>query len=167
MKKNLCKNCLGKLSNWAYKIQKVHREQNGNVLARVITWRTKKTIYLCKHCWDNYIDFSKVVVFLVVLTLSSLTSAHAIPENKAVRAIIGEAADQGYRGMLAVACAIRNRGHLKGVYGLKAKHVDSEPEWIWNIAKIAWQESASCDIVNGATHWENLTYGTPYWAKSM
>lgn len=85
-----------------------------------------------------------------------------------IRAIIGEAADQGKRGMLAVACAIRNRGTLKGVYGLHAPHVDSEPDWVWRLAEKAWADSADVDIVFGADHWENTDdFVRPYWAKNM
>ena len=84
-----------------------------------------------------------------------------------VRAIIGEAASEGYEGMLAVGEAIRNRGTLKGVYGVKAKFVDKEPEWVWQLAKKAWDASESSNIVGGATHWESTDFPVPYWAKDM
>ena len=90
-----------------------------------------------------------------------------VDESQAIRAIIGEASGEGYNGMLAVACAIKNRGTLKGVYGVKAKHVDKEPKWVWDLARKAWKESASKDITNGATHWESTDFDVPYWAKSM
>lgn len=103
----------------------------------------------------------------VLLMVAKCASAE-VREDQAVRAIIGEASDQGYQGMLAVACAIRNRGHLKGVYGLNAKHVDREPEWVWERARKAWRESEKIDVVFGADHWENIkAFGTPYWAKDM
>jgi spore germination cell wall hydrolase CwlJ-like protein len=92
----------------------------------------------------------------------------AVNNTQAIRAIIGEAGNQGEKGMLAVACAIRNRGTLKGVYGVKAKHVDKQPQWVWAMAKKVWAESATNDITNGATHWENIkAFGKPYWVKSM
>ena len=65
-----------------------------------------------------------------------------INDQQAVRAIIGEAGNQGERGMLALACALRNRGTLKGVYGLRAKHVDKEPQWVWDMARRAGGGSA-------------------------
>jgi spore germination cell wall hydrolase CwlJ-like protein len=90
-----------------------------------------------------------------------------VPEDQAVRAIIGEASNQGYQGMLAVAVGIRNRGSLKGVYGVKAKHVDKEPEWVLELARTAWRESETNRIHSG-THWENIkAFGKPYWADSM
>lgn len=82
-----------------------------------------------------------------------------------VRAIIGESSNQGYRGMLAVACGIRNRGTLKGVYGLKAKHVDKQPEWVWQQAQKAWEESEHNRIHSG-THWGS-TIIDKKWIKKM
>ena len=107
-----------------------------------------------------------MVVGLVLLT--SLNSfADEVDDEQAIRAVIGEASNQGYDGLLAVCVAIRNRGHLKGVYGLKAKHVDKEPEWVWAMARKAWKESKHNRFHSG-THWENIkAFGTPYWVKDM
>jgi hypothetical protein len=107
--------------------------------------------------------------FLLCLCLLACVSARAeLDQNLAIRAIIGEAADQGSRGMLAVACAIRNRGTLAGVCGLQARHVDREPGWVWARARAAWIRSATVDITAGATHWENIAaFGLPYWAHTM
>src|SRR3990167_894006 len=110
------------------------------------------------------------VVILLALLFGDARLVHAseIPDNIAVRAIIGEAANQGFDGMTAVAEGIRNRGTLKGVYGLKAKHVDKQPEWVWVKARQAWERSKTSDLVHRADHWENTTaFGVPYWAKSM
>lgn len=90
-----------------------------------------------------------------------------VPTNLAIRAIIGEAGGEGFIGMKAVAEAIRNRGHLKGVYGLKAKHVDREPKWVWDMARKAWEASQTSNLVDGAQFWESTDFKTPYWAKSM
>lgn len=70
--------------------------------------------------------------------------------------------------MLAVAAAIRNRGHLRGVYGLKSKLPDSQPAYVWQRASEAWQRSKTNDITRGATHWENVkAFGQPRWASSL
>ena len=99
---------------------------------------------------------------------SSPAFADEINDESVIRAIIGEASNQGYEGMLAVACAIRNRGSLKGVYGINAKHVDKEPDWVWSLARKAWNESAYKDVTNGATHWENVkAFGSPWWSNNM
>ena len=69
--------------------------------------------------------------------------------------------------MLAVAVGIRNRGTLQGVYGLKAKHIDKEPRWIWDMARKAWQESKHNRIHIGYM-WENIkAFGKPSWLKNM
>lgn len=114
--------------------------------------------------------FPLLLIFLIIyfFLIIWVQKANAeVLESKAIRAVIGEASNQGYQGMLAVACGIRNRGTLKGVYGLNAKHVDSEPGWVWEMALKAWKSSETIDIVKGADHWENLAYGKPYWAESM
>ncbi|RLC74947.1 MAG: hypothetical protein DRJ03_31085 [Chloroflexi bacterium] len=106
------------------------------------------------------------IALLLILVMCPL--AHAkIDDSLAVRAIIGEAGNQGYYGMLAVAVGIRNRGTLKGVYGVRAKHVDREPQWVWDMARMAWAESETNRIHSG-THWENIkAFGAPYWVSSM
>jgi len=106
------------------------------------------------------------LIFLLIFHTSSYSAN--IDKQRAIRAIIGEASNQGYIGMVAVACAIRNRGTLKGVYGENAKHVSNEPQWVFDLAEKAWLESMNKDITSGATHWENIkAFGTPYWVKDM
>ena len=105
------------------------------------------------------------LLLLLVLLPSSICAQ--VADNLAVRAIIGEASNQGYEGMLAVAVAIRNRATLEGVYGINAKHIDSEPKWVWDMARRAWKESEHNRIHTG-THWENIKeFGKPYWADKM
>lgn len=89
-------------------------------------------------------------------------------DENAIRAIVGEAEDQGYDGMLAVACGIRNRGNLKGVIGFKSKRPDKAPQWVWDNAKRAWFESRMIDTVQGAQYWENVeAFGTPPWIDDV
>jgi spore germination cell wall hydrolase CwlJ-like protein len=100
---------------------------------------------------------------LILLLLATTASA-----GNEVRAIIGEASGEGYQGMLAVAGVIRNRGHLRGIYGVNAKHVDREPAYVWRMAEKAWRQSATNDITRGATHFENVkAFGTPRWSRTM
>lgn len=111
----------------------------------------------------------KIITFPVFLMAYALSCWGApIDDSKAVCAIIGEAANQGPTGMLAVACAIRNRGSLDGVMGLKAVHIRTEPAWVWKRARVAWTRSATNDITGGATCWENeKAFRRPYWARYM
>lgn len=109
-----------------------------------------------------------VILYAIFIVGVITTFAEELPKDQVIRAIIGEASGEGERGMLAVACGIRNRGSLKGVYGVKAKHVDSQPQWVWDRAEKVWEQSATIDIVDGADHWENVkAFGVPYWAKSL
>ena len=110
------------------------------------------------------------VIITVLFGVCVIASADQIDDSLAIRAIIGEASGEGSRGMLAVSYAIRNRGTLKGVYGVNAKHVDKQPAWVWQMAKDAWQLSGKypkSDPTKGATHWESTDFKEPYWAKSM
>lgn len=90
-------------------------------------------------------------------------------DEKVIKAIIGEAENQGFEGMLAVAHAIRNRGTLQGVYGLNAFRVKHHlfSQKIYSLAKQAWEQSAiDFDITRGADHWENIhAFGCPSWVK--
>jgi len=112
------------------------------------------------------------LILMIILAAWGCSNAKAenipfIAEN-CIRAVIGEASSEGYKGLLAVCCALRNRGHLRGVYGFKAKHVDNEPAWVWQQARKAWKESKKKDIVNGADHWCNINaFGEPYWGSDM
>jgi len=89
---------------------------------------------------------------------------------------MAEAVSEGYSGMYAVACVIRNRGgDLRGFCGGKRKDLDDfckrqGQRYILQAKKIerlVFEEDA-CDTTGGATHFENLeAYGVPYWAKGM
>jgi hypothetical protein len=120
---------------------------------------------LCGFMW--------VLMGFVSPIVSTSWASGTIPDTRAINAIIGEAEGEGAVGMEAVACAIRNRGHLKGVYGEKAPRVVKRlySDKIYILAKSAWVVSENvsrCDkLVHGATHWEGTAFKTPYWAKSM
>jgi len=115
-----------------------------------------------------YIIPSIIISLILLLSLfccCRVVHAETISDDLAIKAIMGEARGEGYKGMLAVACAIRNRGTLKGVYGVNAKF--TEKEYVWDMAKRAWAESEFKDIADGATHWESDRFKEPYWAKDM
>ncbi len=91
-----------------------------------------------------------------------------VTDEQGVKCIIGEAANQGYDGLMAVADALQNRGTTKGVYGCTSARAGKEPAWVWKMAKRAWQEAKTSNPAHGADHWEAVgLYGEPYWAKSM
>jgi len=93
----------------------------------------------------------------------SVPSVRHYSDEDIVNVIVGEASNQGYEGMLAVAGALRNRMKdsyykndiLRGVFGKSAKHIKSEPEKIFDTARMAWEDSKNQDLTNGATIWGN------------
>ena len=107
------------------------------------------------------------LIFTFCLLLLALRLQASIPDNLAVRAVVGEAGGQSYAEKLGVAAALRNRGNLHGVYGLKSAMVDRQPAWVWRDARKAWEESATNDVTHGASFWESTDFKTPYWASSM
>lgn len=98
-----------------------------------------------------------ILTALFLLSGCDSPAMASVPADKAILAIIGEAESQHYEGMLAVAGAIRNRGSLRGVYGLKSprvrKHLYSQKTY--DMAETAWIESESVDTSNHATGWGN------------
>jgi spore germination cell wall hydrolase CwlJ-like protein len=105
----------------------------------------------------------------MLLTTMGSVYAKELPRERVINAIIGEAEGEGYQGMLAVACAIRNRGTLKGVYGEHSKRVKEHlySEKTYRMAVKALEMALKCDITNGATHWEGTAFKVPSWAKRM
>jgi len=99
-----------------------------------------------------------VLLGLTAVVICLFYPAHHVSyDQQAIQAIVGEASNQSHDTMVCVAHGIRNRGNLKGVYGVNASHNDSEPEWVWLSARDAWNESlAEKDTVNGAKNWGTL-----------
>jgi len=61
-----------------------------------------------------------------------------ISDRLAVRAIIGEGANQSDAALAGIASAIHNRGNLRGVYGLSNLVVDTASDALWARATRAW-----------------------------
>ena len=87
-----------------------------------------------------------LAIFFLAVVLSACysikkTADLTIPPDpkEPIRAIVGEAAGEGYAGMLAVACAINNRPEgLQGVYGTNSPLYDTEPQNIIANAEMAY-----------------------------
>ena len=92
------------------------------------------------------------------------------------KVLLAEGANQGYEGMYAIACVVRNRGgELDGFAGAHRKDLDAfcnrqgkrYIEMAKRIETIVFKNNGK-DITNGATHFENeKAFGVPYWAKKM
>ena len=78
-----------------------------------------------------------------------------------INAIVGEAENQGYDGMLAIAGALRNRAKqpyyrnnvLHGVYGKDSPRLSKVSQELFDLANKAWEESKRRDITGGAYIW--------------
>lgn len=85
----------------------------------------------------------------------------AIPEETAVRCILGEARGESKLAMTAHAEALRNRGTTSGVYGCDVVISQQEMRYIRSrgidtSARMAWRESANTNLVDGATFWGGI-----------
>jgi hypothetical protein len=86
--------------------------------------------------------------------------ASSIQHQAAIAALIGEAGNQDYATMLAVAGAIRNRNSLQGVYGLNNPCVRNASAALRQRAMKAWLESATHNTARGCRY-----FGCPADAK--
>ena len=139
----------------------------------------RKTIKKAGHMKTQEEFFNSAVIVIICMFIGlflvlwcEFCHAAEIDKNRAVNAIIGEAEGEGYRGMLAVSCAIRNRGTLKGVYGESAPRVKRHKYSVKTFinADRAWEESRNfdkCSFIRGANHWEGTKFPKPSWARNM
>lgn len=110
-----------------------------------------------------------IIIFFSACEQPGYTKPIKYQEEDYVRAIIGEAENQGYHGMLAVACAIKNRPErLEGVFGRFSFRPDlAAPE----IQRHAWQvyqeakNPVNCRFIQGADMWHSGTPAPRSWRK--
>lgn len=96
----------------------------------------------------------KTIILTVLLITATGTACAEIDKTQAVNAIIGEAEGESYYGKYYLACAIRNKGTLKGVYGGNSKRVINRmySEKVYYDCVRAWKESNKNRTIT-ATHW--------------
>jgi hypothetical protein len=97
---------------------------------------------------------------LMAAGIPGISTDPGIVKIRVVNAILGEAEGESYDGKLAIACAIRNRGTLKGVYGENAPRVKQRKYSSKALVDAirAYEESQheeSCAFIRGATGWGN------------
>ncbi len=108
----------------------------------------------------------KQFCFIILFLFISNAYAQAVPQDVAVRIIVGEAADQGLKGMICVGEVLRHRASIKGFYGYQSNRMRHEPKSVWDMADKAWKISASTNYTKGADHFENIhRFGLPWWAQ--
>ena len=100
--------------------------------------------------------------------------AHAEP-TMIEQVIVGEAANQGYDGLYAVGCVLRNRRwRINGFSASKRKDLYAfylrQPAQVkrWATEIVARLHHDGVDTTDGASHFENVrAFGLPKWARSM
>ena len=109
------------------------------------------------------------ILLVIMLLWCSMALADPLPKDRVIMAMIGEAESGGLDGLRCVASAINNRGTLKGVYGEHSsrvrKHKYSPRTFV--LAVQAYEDALKHDYSNGSTHWEGISFKTPYWANGM
>jgi len=112
----------------------------------------------------------------VVAIESSFQAARVSPDLW--KSLMAEAVGEGYEGMYAVACAVRNRvnkGMDTGLCGSKREDLD---DFVYaqggahiQKAQRAFYEvfyEDAPDVTGGADHFENVKrFGKPWWSKGM
>ena len=143
----------------------------GKLKGRVMEWHGSRRTMFAQSELDRIIlekPTLKVVITsigILFALIMSCASAFALPDQMAIKTVMGEARGEGYKGMLAVAEVLRRRDSVKGFYGFKAKF--NEPKWVWDLARKAWNDSLKTNTTNGATHFESTDFKKPTWAKKM
>jgi len=105
----------------------------------------------------------RATLFSLALGLALSASAQ-ISDTDAVRAIIGEGANQGAAAIAGIASAIHNRGTLRGVYGLNNPVVNTASAALWARARRAWADAKSVDAAAGCKFFGCPTDG-PWFHK--
>jgi hypothetical protein len=93
-----------------------------------------------------------VSLMLVMLCLCLVAWASEISSSMAVKAVLGEAGGLSAYEQGAICHAIRNRGHLRGVYGLRSTTPRTELERTTGLKTWVFSGLGE-DYTKGATHW--------------
>jgi len=129
--------------------------------------------------WLFWLIFSILLIIAILwlcIYLFPDLEAKEITPPTIWKVLLAEGANQGYEGMYAIACVIRNRGgDLRGFAGAHRKDLDAfcnrqgkkYIEMAKRIEIIVFKNNGK-DITNAATHFENIQkFGVPYWTKKM
>jgi hypothetical protein len=108
--------------------------------------------------------FSILLLLAMTILLTSKVHSNEIPYDIAVRTIVNEASNQGFKGMVCVGEVLRHRGSVRGFY-FRSRPISRQSKVIWKLAAKAWEESAHTNYTQGADHFANVHKGNPWWVK--
>lgn len=132
-------------------------------------WGDDMRLQRCRLCFSERSTIFKqgrwqrvalIALFFLSFATASASAAQPpaeIPEDLAVKALIGEAGGQGQAEQYAHACALVNRGTLRGVYGLHAKHTPNPSQKQIAAVTANWREAMTGlrDVTGGRTEWRS------------
>lgn len=166
MKNTVERNAMAGLYRVIRQGRKIKRLERGLIDLGDLFWNSQRFF-----SWWCFIVFLMMVLCATTSHADSLIR-YTLIDSAAIRAIIGEAEGEPFQGKVAVACAIRNRGSLQGVYGKTAPRVIqnkfSQKTYLQSVQ--AWEISKdpeSCEFIQGADHWEGDKFKRPEWSKRM
>jgi hypothetical protein len=119
-----------------------------------------------------------LAVSIILISMVCLAHAQIMAPANLWKGLIAEATSDGYEGMYAVACCVRNRldkNMNTGLCGLQRAKLDDfvkregkdRERMARSIIKQVFENGAE-DVTKGATHFECVErYGLPKWAKGM
>lgn len=139
------------------------------------TCTTDKYSEVFSHRVSSEFNAFKALLYGSILLLITCIPAYAspskiqgIPEDLAVKCVLGEASNQGAKGMQAVGEVLRRRGSTKGLYGCKNAVSGMASAKLRAQAREAWKASERSNLTKGADHFENVeAFGVPKWARSL
>ena len=101
----------------------------------------------------------------LLILLCALTASAKINEADAIKTLIGEAGGESLQCQTAVAEVIRNRGSLRGCYGLTNPVVAKASHRTIERARLAWIKSATSNLTNGCKFFGGDGLDNAYFAK--
>jgi len=124
------------------------------------------------------IKLKNIIFMLICISLSLLgwQTPATDADLQYWKVLMAEAVSEGYEGMYAVACVIRNRGgRLNGFCGANREDLDGfcikQGKQYISIAKTVERHvfiEDGWDVTFGASHFENIEkFGEPCWTKGM
>lgn len=98
----------------------------------------------------------------MVIILLFLLIVWDVNASEIAHCVCGEAEGEGFRGQIGVAHAIKNRGHLIGVYGCKSTLAVTD-----SCRRATETAQKTADSVGGADHWlsDDDLKRPPEWVK--
>lgn len=116
-------------------------------------------IYNSKPIRRIFLGIKICLIIIICLLCIEIAKGVQFTDQNCIQAVMGEAAGESYQAKLWVACCIRNRGTLVGVYGSNKPdswYAAQGAKCLADSAR-AWRESAKHDVTGGCTHFGSVT----------